>query len=977
MSDGEETRQPDAAPRTGRSPEFYEVTWEPKDAPAPSEAANAGGRWLVIGPGDHLDVALRNQLQAQGQSASAIAAGSSDLLARVRATAQADGLTGVVYVPPAAEDTDQAAAAERLLLEAVAVSQALIHAGDASAARVWFVTRGATTGTSPAGAALWGFARTLALEHPRHWGGIVDVDATDEDAARTASRLTRELLHERFDDQVAFRQGVRSVARLARSSVAGSGPMRIDPRGTYLITGGLGSLGRRTAEWLADAGASSLQVNGRSHHADEQAFVDELRARGVDVTVHIADITREDEVERLLTAIRSAGRELRGIIHAAGIDRPGTLEALTENEVRLVTSAKMSGAWLLDAHTQQDPLDFFVCFSSLAAVLGSAGRAHYAAANAFLDGLAWRRASAALPALTVNWGPWLGGGMATAETLARFERVGNHGLEPAEALACLATALGSGKPSLTVAAVDWAVFLPVYAAQRRRPFVEGVGVTPEPSTATADESPWLSVLAALPADGRHAELVALLRTEAARAIGLENPADIRADADLFDVGMDSLLAADLTGRLQRRLGIRRPGLLFEHPVLDDLATALLGELNIAAPEDAGAVAGRQAAASLVHRTADVMTQAYAPAPTVAVATEAPESGVSLYTPDAAADVFDFCRRAWPARRTDWIEPRWRWMFEESARRVGVPPQVWLYRDRGRIGGHNGSIPVVAKIGSGLRSTGWLVDTMVLEEYRPRGVGAQLMVAAHEGLPFALSLGQTEQMRTIQLRLGWEQVAPLRIGQLLIRPENVFKGKLPAPAALAAGWGVRAASALRDAWAGRSDLVLQEIAQFDERHSELWRLMAGDVTCAVRRDASYLNWKYVAQPGQEFLRWDVVECGTVRGALVCMFREPDSAYKYRRAFLVDLVAPLGDASFLARLIQSVAGAVASRNADALLCYHTDGRLAQALRSCGFQMREPERYLLVRPGDLSPEERTAALSPGGWFVTHGDSDVDRPW
>jgi hypothetical protein len=108
----------------------------------------------------------------------------------------------------------------------------------------------------------------------------------------------------------------------------------------------------------------------------------------------------------------------------------------------------------------------------------------------------------------------------------------------------------------------------------------------------------------------------------------------------------------------------------------------------------------------------------------------------------------------------------------------------------------------------------------------------------------------------------------------------------------------------------------------------------------------------------------------------MVREADGLYRYRRAFLVDLVTPLSQPARL-RQILSIACAEASRwEVDALLCHHIDDRLTQALRSCGFHVRRPERYLLVDPETLTLEQRTAVLSQQSWFVTHGDSDIDRP-
>jgi hypothetical protein len=317
------------------------------------------------------------------------------------------------------------------------------------------------------------------------------------------------------------------------------------------------------------------------------------------------------------------------------------------------------------------------------------------------------------------------------------------------------------------------------------------------------------------------------------------------------------------------------------------------------------------------------------------------------------------------------------MFVESARRLGVEPRAWLYRDNGRIVAHMGSIAVRLKIGAEDRDTGWLVETMVLPEYRSQALGSRLMVEAREDQPFALSLGQTAEMREIQLRLGWHQVAPLQIAQLLLRPGSVLKGKLPAPAAWAAGLGLRASSAVRGWLDDRPLYEAQPVERFDARHDALWRRVAPSLGCAVVRDASYLNWKYRQQPGHQFHAVDLLEQGELRGVAVWMLREPDGHYHYRRAFLVDLVAPMDDATVLQRVVKSALAALDGKSVDAALCLHIDARLTRALRACGFYLRAPERYLLVDPGPLTGDALARVLSPDNWFVTQGDSDIDRPW
>jgi hypothetical protein len=146
---------------------------------------------------------------------------------------------------------------------------------------------------------------------------------------------------------------------------------------------------------------------------------------------------------------------------------------------------------------------------------------------------------------------------------------------------------------------------------------------------------------------------------------------------------------------------------------------------------------------------------------------------------------------------------------------------------------------------------------------------------------------------------------------------------------------------------------------------------------VVRDASYLNWKYVDQPGQNFIRLEVSDARGLCGVAILVFRESTRHYPYRRAFLVDFVAPLSDGRSLSRVIQAASRVAFERGADSLVCLHTSPLVTRALRREGFLIRPPERFLLVHPGGLGESDRQLVLAADNWLLTQGDSDIDRPW
>ena len=189
-----------------------------------------------------------------------------------------------------------------------------------------------------------------------------------------------------------------------------------DPRsfvrsdGTYLITGGLGALGLRVAEWLAEQGAGTIALlSRRAPTADVEPQLDAIRARGHEGAraCKVMWPMRHRSLPRSRNC-RPMRRRLRGVIHAAGVLADGILSEMSLDQLDRAMEPKVQGAWNLHVATLDAPLDFFVLFSSVASVLGSPGQANYAAGNAMLDALAHARRAAGRPALAINWGPWAG-----------------------------------------------------------------------------------------------------------------------------------------------------------------------------------------------------------------------------------------------------------------------------------------------------------------------------------------------------------------------------------------------------------------------------------------------------------------------------------------------------------------------------------------------------------------------------------------
>ena len=290
------------------------------------------------------------------------------------------------------------------------------HAGK-RAPRLFFVTRGAQPARGsedvrhPEQALGWGFVATVAQEHPELEPTLIDLDAEVSDVAPLWAALTKPDAEARM----ALRGSERWVPRIAKLSLPSSQPAaaKVTADKTYLVSGGLGDLGLVVAERLVALGARHIALLGRSApSARREAQLGRLRGEGCEIYVVSADVTDHDSVLRALTGLRRGAPAIGGVVHAAGVLDDATLANLTPAQLSRVLGPKVLGAAFLAEQLPQ--LDFFVLFSSVTGVLGSAGQAAYAAANAYLDAWAHSRAERALPALSLDWGAWSDIGMASS-----------------------------------------------------------------------------------------------------------------------------------------------------------------------------------------------------------------------------------------------------------------------------------------------------------------------------------------------------------------------------------------------------------------------------------------------------------------------------------------------------------------------------------------------------------------------------------
>ena len=369
-------------------------------------------------------------------------------------------------------------------------------------------------------------------------------------------------------------------------------PVRFEPEATYLITGGLGGIGRTVATWMAEQGARHLVLMGRRPASDSApATLVALRAHGAEVVVVSGDVTKADQLEAVLESIRTSMPPLRGVVHAAGILDDGILQLLDERRVREVMAPKVEGAWNLHALTRDAALDFFVLFSSAASVLGSPAQAHYAAANAFLDALAWHRRAEGRPALAVNWGPWAEVGLVgRPEQLHHLRQQGIEAIPPADGIQALSQLLQAAVTQAAVLRVDWARWRAGASPETNASLYadllpRSVGGTQGADGARAATAGLRDELRNAGPDERRRLLESYLRGQAASKLGLA-PSRLDIQAPLNHLGLDSLVAVELRTQVERDLGIVLPVVrLLDGPSVAGLADWLADQLTDESPTE--------------------------------------------------------------------------------------------------------------------------------------------------------------------------------------------------------------------------------------------------------------------------------------------------------------------------------------------------------------------------------------------------------
>ncbi|HVH45115.1 MAG TPA: SDR family NAD(P)-dependent oxidoreductase, partial [Labilithrix sp.] len=594
---------------------LYDVAWRALDLDPETPRGGSEGAWLVLCDRDGLGGEVATRLEAHGARCVRVTSDddAGETLRRVRAALER-GITnyrGVVHAwsvdAPTGEAPTTAYALTWRSLLAVAKACGANHTVDGP--RIWIATRGAVAldgDRAPVRveqSMAWGLGRVLANEIPSAWGGLVDLDpraSNEASADALVSAIVTGLSAPSGEDQLARRAERWFGARLVRDKLVDANVTRTPIRrdAAYLVTGGLGALGLLVAQNLVDRGARRVILVGRTPLPDRAAWstLDErspafaavrailaIERVGASVTTVALDVADGAAVDAFFAHYRAEQRPIiAGVVHAAGVVRDQLIARLSEAEFEEVLAPKVAGAWNLHRSLGDDPLDFFVLFSSAAGVLGSPGQASYAAANVMLDALAAERARQGKAAQSVAWGPWADVGLAhRPDRGGRLALRGITGFDPATGIAVFErlSRLGT-KATCTVLDASWPKLFDAYDDLKARALYRELRSETAEKTAPTLAPPSIDQLGTKSPAERHDAILGFLTALLGRSLGCAADA-VDVHKPLNRLGIDSLMVMELANRTKSALGVSpRLELFALDTSTDELADHLLERLGL-------------------------------------------------------------------------------------------------------------------------------------------------------------------------------------------------------------------------------------------------------------------------------------------------------------------------------------------------------------------------------------------------------------
>ena len=424
---------------------------------------------------------------------------------------------------------------------------------------------------------LKGICQVINYEIPLVNCCCIDIEAPNEAHSKV---IADEIQYRTCESIVGWRRNTRYVARLARhDAIETENHPPVYSTKCYIITGGLGDLGLKTAKWLAECGAKHIVLISRSNPSPgAQESIKLLELKDVSVEVICADVSVESALSKVFEKIDTDSMEVGGVIHCAGIVEDAFLVQQTAERFRKVMAPKAKGLINLHRLTLGRKLDFFICYASAASLIGSPGQGNYAAANSAMDALMHHRRYMGLPGMSIDWGPWEDAGMAAglnSYNKQRYTEIGIADILPDEGMEILGKLLTQPIPQIGAIGMEWSKFLRHLPGYLRTGYFANMSDTDTNSEDIGINDNRIQEIKAI----SNNDMERMIKTLICQLLGFEE-LQIDTAQPLVSLGLDSIIAMEASNQITKLTGVDVPIVRFLEGITTDELISLVQSSTI-------------------------------------------------------------------------------------------------------------------------------------------------------------------------------------------------------------------------------------------------------------------------------------------------------------------------------------------------------------------------------------------------------------
>lgn len=441
------------------------------------------------------------------------------------------------------------------------LTQALLKNKVTNEIKLFYMAKNSIEAPNPVYSAITGFIKTVHNENPNFIYKLIGLDKLIDD--KYLELLTNEVSSNNKAVEISYYKGARYIKSASRvdlgKKITGN---HFKTGGVYLITGGLGGLGLIFTKYLMETYSAKIVLSGRSKLTeDRQSILKSFDKLLGEVKYIESDISNKDDVKRLIQQIKESYGKLNGIIHSAGVLRDSYIINKERAKAEEVISPKVYGTLYLDLFTQDEPLDLFIMFSSLAAVVGNSGQCDYSFANRFMDNFALLRNKLVSEnrrsgkTLSINWPLWKEGGMRIdlqKEQLLK-DTIGTSPLSTGKGIKLLEKSISTNESQIIVFEGD------------REKIEEILGIA-EKDTSLLEKATEPESIDKLHLEQPVEQLIKNILSEETKI----PISEILSNEQLESYGLDSLMIMRLTNKLEQSFGKLSKTLLFEYKTVSEL-----------------------------------------------------------------------------------------------------------------------------------------------------------------------------------------------------------------------------------------------------------------------------------------------------------------------------------------------------------------------------------------------------------------------